>query len=154
MRNLLHLLIVLVITTNSFAQGFNISGKVLDEEHNRLPFANVCINNTTVETVADQNGSFSFRYSGNNTIELVNSFVSYQSGSVKFVLNKDMKDLTLRLKTRELETVLISAKRKGDAKRKFKQFEDALLGNNKAAKSSYIVDPDVIKFKETNDKMS
>jgi iron complex outermembrane receptor protein len=67
-----------IITNSVFAQGFSISGRVLDAETNEpLQFAHVFVDQTTHGTVTNSNGEFFLENLEPGEYRLVFSFVGF-----------------------------------------------------------------------------
>ena len=68
MRKIVLMFVMLMtITGYLFAQQGTISGKVIDEQGNPIPFASIVVKGTTTGTSADENGQFSIAAKSNQT---------------------------------------------------------------------------------------
>lgn len=88
----------------AFAQAQTIQGKVVDAKTNEpLPFANVFINNSTVGTTTELDGSFTLKNVRQPAVyEIIFSFVGYDSYKLKISLTQDeLKIGTIKLKASE-----------------------------------------------------
>ena len=78
---LLFFLCFMLIIQVAYAQDINVSGQVSDEDGEPLPGVNVVAKNTTLGTVTDIDGNFSFAVP-ENTTTLVFTSIGYQSTEV------------------------------------------------------------------------
>lgn len=146
---------LLLISFSGFAQTTGtITGKVTDSKTgDALPFCNVFINNTTLSTVTDINGSFILPNIPEGDVEVGFSFVGYQAvqkpASIKpggqFILNVSMVSFE-----QELSDVEIKATRDKAWERELRRFKNLFLGNDNLASQCEITNPWVIEFPEDN----
>lgn len=116
MRNfiLLHLLILTFFKT--YAQT-SVSGKVIDEDGNPLPYANIIFKKSTIGTYSDNNGNFTLESSKNyNVIEV--SSIGFASKEIR-LKDHNVKNLTIVLAEGEVltEVVVISKPKKNLSKK-------------------------------------
>ncbi|MDC1162422.1 DUF5686 family protein [Tenacibaculum sp.] len=102
---------VIFISFCAFSQ-VSISGKVVDENNNPIPYVNILFKNTTIGTTTDDNGLFNLRNNNKYASVLVSSL-----GFVNKVINlkkKNLKNLNIILKEEEsvLEEIIIVKKPK------------------------------------------
>src|SRR4051794_38338462 len=73
-----------MLALTGFSQNATITGRVIDSKTQEpLPFANVFINNTTVGTATDDKGYFVLKKVPPGQVEVVFSFVGYQTYQTK-----------------------------------------------------------------------
>ena len=110
MKLLFTILFLIIAQITVFAQT-KISGKILDENNQPLPGANIYLKDTYDGVSSETDGTFSFTTDEEGEFELIVSFVGYQSYSEKVNLDKKEKYLEIKLKeeSTELGTVVISA---------------------------------------------
>jgi hypothetical protein len=135
-----------------------IRGVVIDSLTNEpLPFTNVFINNTTIGTSSNLDGTFRLDDITLGFVDVVFSYVGYQSRIIRFHIYEgadlEIGTIALLQKEEQLEEVHVKAKRDKDWERKFRNFEKFLLGANSTA-SCKIQNPWVIEFSENSSKTS
>ncbi|MBI9042347.1 DUF5686 and carboxypeptidase-like regulatory domain-containing protein [Lutibacter sp.] len=93
MRNKLKSIFILVILfyVNSYAQ-VKISGLVVDEQNQSIPFANIVFVGSTIGTVSDENGKF-YLESDNTYTQIEVSFLGYETKK----LSVKSRDYNLRI---------------------------------------------------------
>ncbi len=110
MKKLILFTIIATLSINLFAQKFNLSGKVTDENKNPLTGASVIINKTFMGTITKSDGSFNFEKlkSGNYTLKV--SFIGYKTFTKNINLNKDIKiDINLTKTSLISDEIIVSA---------------------------------------------
>lgn len=98
--------------TGKVAQAEVVKGKVLDEHHQPLPYANVVLLSAVDKSfiggcVTDEDGSFMLPFSSNNAVLKV-SFVGYES---KILACQPTMQVMLQPNTQQLKTVVVKSKR-------------------------------------------
>lgn len=99
----------------AFAQGQTVTGKVLDEQGQAIPGANVLEKGTGNGTVTDAQGAFRINVSGGNTV-LVISFIGYKTQEVS-VAGQTNIDVTMQPDVAALQEVVVTgynSERKAD----------------------------------------
>ncbi|TLV01090.1 carboxypeptidase-like regulatory domain-containing protein [Dyadobacter luticola] len=140
--------------SQAFAQTVTLTGKVTDEKTGKpLPFANVFINNSTIGTNADENGNYRLGNLAIGNLELVVSFLGYET--VKQTLRFEqpgMKSVLIKLREgQQLQGVTIFAKKNKKREKNLKIIARELLGNTKFSKLCRIVNPEVLRISEGDD---
>jgi len=140
----------------AFAQTATIKGLVTDAETGEtLPFCNVFVNNTTISTATEMDGTYVLSGLEPGTLEIGFSFLGYVAETKTVSLNPG-GELTLNLKMEpyvsELSDVEIKASRDKAWERNLRKFENLFLGNDAIAKESEILNPWVIDFPEPEEK--
>ena len=100
MKNLLtnlFLAFALLFSTGLFAQ-VTVKGKVVDKTNAPLAGASVVIKGTTEGTTTDANGTFSFQTAKTGSVDLVFSFVGFQTHTIPAILKKGVNNFTVVLK--------------------------------------------------------
>jgi CarboxypepD_reg-like domain/TonB-dependent Receptor Plug Domain len=153
-RSVLSFLFLLLINTAAhvaMAQPATISGRVMDAATlEALPFANVFINKTTTGTTSDINGNFSLRNLPPGTLELVVSFVGYNSyKSAVILLEGGTLNLNIRLAAADLQLneVEVVTKRDEEWEKNLRKFTNIFLGSTEFARFCKLVNPWVLDFK-------
>ncbi len=149
MKTIIKFFVLLLLPTFLFSQNasWQVSGKIIDKSKKAVPFANVYINNTTIGTVTDQNGSFSLRIPARfQKIDLVVSFVGYETLKKTLLQSeKKLQNLVFTLQNGiELKEVQVVAKHDNEWRRKWKIFNRGLLGESEFFKDCKILNPEVI----------
>jgi outer membrane cobalamin receptor len=93
----LFLAFALLFSTGLFAQ-VTIKGKVVDKTNAPLAGASVVIKGTTKGTTTDANGTFSFQTAKTGSVDLVFSFVGFQTHTIPAILKKGVNNFTVVLK--------------------------------------------------------
>lgn len=117
----------------SFAQqGYSLQGTVTDRSTGEaLPGATVMIKNTTTGLSTDNEGSFKFTNLKDNKIELITSFIGYQTDSSIHQLKSGNNTVKIRLTpvTSTLQTINVTAKTSGQNKAFVEQKEAENIKN-------------------------
>lgn len=138
----------------TLAQRITVSGQVRDSATGvPLQFANVFFNNTTVNTVTDEQGKYSLSASGPGTYELVVSYVGYNTLNRKIELqtaNNPIVDFSLEPKEDDLEEIDVTSRMDKKWGRQLKRFEKVFIGNplDSIAGAAKILNPWVLDFGE------
>ncbi len=138
----------------SRAQRITVSGQVRDSASGiPLQFANVFVNNTTINTVTDEQGKYSLTASSPGTYELVVSFVGYHTLNRKIELqtgNNPIFDFSLEPKEDDLEEIDVTSRMDKKWGRQLKRFEKVFIGNplDSIAGAAKILNPWVLDFGE------
>src|SRR5258707_1478453 len=80
-KRYLLLCMMIVLSTLAFGQGQTISGKILDDQSQPIPGANILEKGTANGTVTDATGNYTMNVSSGNAI-LVISFIGFKSQEV------------------------------------------------------------------------
>jgi len=134
-----------------------IQGKVVDAKTNEpLPFANVFINNSTIGTTTEVDGTFMLKNVRQPAVyEVIFSFVGYESYKMKISLAQDeLKIGTIKLKASEeiLSTIEVKGSRDTQWEKKFKRFKKIFMGDDDGAALCEIKNSWSIEFDETDGK--
>ncbi|WP_207495987.1 SusC/RagA family TonB-linked outer membrane protein [Aridibaculum aurantiacum] len=108
MRKILSLLCMLLLTAvMAFAQSRVVTGKVVDDKGQPVPFASVKVKDATGGVAADAEGNFKIEVTPGAT--LVISAVGGGSREVKVTPNQNVYNVTLAAQNTELTTVVVTA---------------------------------------------
>ena len=111
---LLFILFAFCFIPESYAQRITVSGQVRDNSTGLpLQFANVFVNNTTINTVTDAQGKYSLSGISPGTYELVVSYVGYITLNRKIELqtaNNPILDFSLEPKEDNLEEIDVTSR--------------------------------------------
>lgn len=89
------------------AQSFLVSGKILDEKHQGLPFSSVLVKGTSIGTNANADGFYTLKLPAGN-YELIFQYVGYKKKIEPIVITKnETKNVTLNPESYELKEVVI-----------------------------------------------
>ena len=108
-------LLFLLFVSAAFSQ-VKISGKVIDDQNNSIPFANILFVGSTTGTVSDENGKF-YLESPKNHAEIEVSFIGYDTKKVPIKSRDFNITITLKESASQLKEVFIYAgkvKKKGN----------------------------------------
>jgi len=103
---------LLAISSAAFAQTYRISGRVINDKNKPVKGASVYLDNTIDGATADSNGVFSFTTTEKGNQTIVASEVTHETGGLPIVINGDVSNVEIRLKsnkTRDLDAVVITA---------------------------------------------
>ncbi|GAB4037017.1 carboxypeptidase-like regulatory domain-containing protein [Spirosoma gilvum] len=136
-----------------FAQNaITLSGSVIDAATNKpMPFANVYLNNSTKGTLSDEKGHFVLTNIPVGTVDVVASFVGYQTTRQTIRINRGTNSpLTFRLKPSDQTLVGVTVKAKRNEKKwqqQLRQFQQQLFGEYFGSQC-VLTNPDVLQFTE------
>lgn len=123
-----------------------------------LPFLNIFVNNTTLGTASNPDGSFELKNLPAGYNDVVFSYVGYDTRIIRFLVKPgaelNVGNITLLQKKEELAEIQIKGKRDKDWERKLKNFEKFFLGENNNSANCKIQNPWVINFSENSSKTS
>jgi len=151
---ILFLLFFFCCVVESSAQRITVSGQVRDSATGLpLQFANVFVNNTTINTVTDAQGKYSLSGISPGTYELVVSYVGYNTLNRKIELqsaNNPIVDFRLEPKEDDLEEIDVTSRMDKKWGRQLKRFEKVFIGNpqDSIARAAKILNPWVLDFGE------
>lgn len=152
MKRLILTLISISITYLLAAQTSMITGRVLDAKTDEpLQFANVFINNTTIGAPTDLKGEFILRNVPIGEVDVVFSYVGYQSYRQHLILNdKQIPRIIIRLipDEKELAGIEVQGTKDKGWERQLERFEDIFLGNTKSSVNCKITNSWVLDFSE------
>ena len=154
MRNKLSLSVFfLLVVAESLAQTGTIKGIVVNNRtRERLPFAVVYLNYTTIGTTANGSGEFVLRNVPVGQQDLVATFVGHHPQKHKITVKDSAEiSITIGLETKDLKEVKIRAKRDKNWDRQYEKFKRLFLGNSVHAARCEILNPWVLDF-EWNEK--
>lgn len=145
-------LILALQTVSSLAQTGVIIGKVSDATTSEpLPFTHVFIDQTTVGTVTDENGSYTLNNVPVGVNEIVYSFVGYKPYQTRIQIKEgESKQLDIRLQSddMQLEAVEVKGTRDKQWNKQLKKFEKIFLGTTRFSGATNVLNSWVIDFKE------
>ncbi|HOZ75383.1 MAG TPA: carboxypeptidase-like regulatory domain-containing protein [Flavobacterium sp.] len=127
-----------------FAQ--NLQGVVLDAGNTPLPGANVYFDNSSIATITDSEGNFSFVVNTKVNLSLVVSYVGYKTQYIQdYDLGKKLI-VVLEEEQNKLKEVTVTGNQLFSRKEKLKIFREQFLGVSKAARKAVIANEDDIYF--------
>ena len=131
----LFLLIPLLCLFSVSVKSQSISGKVIDENNQTVPYANVFLKDTEIGTTTNGNGEFFILVMEGN-YSLVVSHIGYKTVDMPVVIKEGnlRLDIILEYESRELDQVVVKAKRKDPA------YEIIQLAIENREKNSYNMD--------------
>jgi len=154
MRNKFSLAVFLFfVAIQCAAQTGTIKGIVVNNRtRERLPFAVVYINYTTMGTSANERGEFVLRNVPIGQQDLIATFVGHHHQKHNILVKEDSEvSITIGLESKDLKEVRIQSKRDRNWERQYEKFKRLFLGNSVYAAGCEIVNPWVLDF-EWNDK--
>lgn len=134
--------------TASFCQGV-IRGKVINEKDEAVPNASVFIPNSITGTVSGANGAFTLGHIPEGKFTLTISCVGYELLRVPISPDqpKDMYVFRLKLRPRELDSVIVRGYDKNGWSKWGAAFMDAFIGSSGFASQCELLNKDIIRFK-------
>ncbi|MFD0766056.1 carboxypeptidase-like regulatory domain-containing protein [Mucilaginibacter lutimaris] len=143
----LSLLLFFLIPIASVAQ-LKIEGKIVDADTGKpIPDASVFINNTTIGTKAESDGSFAIYRSATGQCELIVSVIGYQTHRQTIAVNGNLTVPAIKMlpKTTIMKEVQIGSDPKW--KRKLKEFTEQFMGSfHLAVGECKILNPEVLEL--------
>jgi len=95
------LLILLIITGNTFAQQFSVSGKIFRADLTTLSYVNVRVMNTNLGTAANVEGEYDLKLQAGNYF-LIASYIGYYSDTIFVELNRNISGTDFLLQQTKL----------------------------------------------------
>lgn len=146
-RSLLLLLFWLPCLSQAQGPVWKIAGIVYDESGKPLPFVAVYLNNTSIGTLTDKSGKFLLDVGAHyKKVELVASFVGYKP-EVKQMQPAPGRTSNVVFKldlNSAIAEVVVKGKRDKHWRRKWKIFQNGLLGDSPFARQCSILNPEAI----------
>jgi hypothetical protein len=140
-------LLLLLLPLCCFAQ-LKIKGKVIDSSNGKpIPDASVFLNNATIGTKSNTDGSFSLNGLGPGQYDLIVSVIGYETYREAIMANYNMivPDIKMLPKTMMMKEVAITAKDPKRA-RKLRRFKEQFLGRDVFWRDCQILNPQVLKL--------
>lgn len=155
MKRVLLVAIGAIASLSVWAQTGTVSGRVIDAESlEPLPFANAFINNSTLGAATSLEGEFLIKNVPVGSVEVVFSFVGYQSYQAR-VNVQDGQDTRMNIKLTALPNQLAEVQVKGTRdkawERDLRKFEKIFLGTDDFGRQCKILNPAAVDFPETKD---
>lgn len=119
-----------------------------------MPFANVYVNGSTRGAVTDEKGAFTLVGIPLGTVEIVASFIGYESEKRTFRFDNaspQKADFRLKASAQTLETVIVRGNQK-QREQQLRQFKKELLGEPFGGQCQ-LVNSDVLYFNEENNHL-
>jgi hypothetical protein len=130
-----------------------IEGRVIDATDKKpLIFANVFISNTTKGQQTDDKGKFKITNAPSGTIDLVISYIGYETFSLQLKADTLKRPLLILLNANSIELQAVTIKRIKDGyKRYFYIFEEGFMGKTIFSKECKLKNPKALTFTMSND---
>lgn len=122
--------------------------------HQPISDAHVFVGNTTIGSITDQAGQTSIIIPIGITEDLIISHLSYQTQLIEhenYVAFGDTPTLFLTPNGNDLTQITITAERGRKWKKNLERFKESFLGTDRNAKKCKILNPEVLRFEETQD---
>ncbi|QNK76734.1 carboxypeptidase-like regulatory domain-containing protein [Winogradskyella sp. PAMC22761] len=106
-------ILLLLFTTNLFAQNITLSGKVTDSLNNPISLANVIAKPNDISknlkfSVSDSEGFYKLQLTKEDTVNISISYLGYKTANFQFVASKTLqKNIVLKQSTEQLSAVVI-----------------------------------------------
>ncbi|HUC83197.1 MAG TPA: carboxypeptidase-like regulatory domain-containing protein [Flavisolibacter sp.] len=144
-----YLLFCLLLVQASSAQKL-LKGIVWDEKNTPVAKASVFLNNTSIGTMADNEGRFALSLPSGK-FDLIVSSIGFITHSQSITATETEENITIRLKEKapELEAVIIDPYEKDGWKKWGKWFMDNFLGTSEYSRDCRLVNPEVLKFRNS-----
>ncbi len=145
------LLTFALISFEGFSQeSFTLTGTITDKASNDpMPFATVFFAETTFGTVSGENGEYKLTVPKPGTYDLIVKFVGYKTFALQVKLGEApvaTLDITIEADTRNLGSVVVSAKKDKDWERHMQEFRTTFLGESQNARKCKILNEQDIDF--------
>jgi hypothetical protein len=140
-------LLLLLLPLSCFAQ-LKIKGKVIDSSNGKpIPDASVFLNNATIGTKSDTDGSFTLNGLSPGQYDLIVSVIGYETHHEAIMVNENMvvPDIKMLPKTTMMKEVAITGKDPKRA-RKLRMFKEQFLGRAIFWADCKILNPQVLKL--------
>ena len=128
---------------------------VLDEASEPIIGAHVFILNSTIGEITDTQGKCELVWPEGLAHQLIVSHISYENrsfGSEELKKVDEEFKVTLKDRSTNLSEAVVVAKRDNKWKKNYKLFEKVLLGDDKAADKCEILNPEVLRFENKNER--
>lgn len=150
------LLTVMTLLMTQCCLSQQIEGVLFDSLNMRVVSdAYVFINESSIGTVSNSDGSFNLDIEAYENVDLIISHIGYDNLVIPLTNSSQPID-TLYLNASAIalgEVNLVTKNKKGLRKRRLKKFEDAFLGAKAERNDVFIANPEVLLFYEENGKL-
>jgi hypothetical protein len=146
-------LILFLLPFTCLAQ-LTIKGKVINASDGQpVPDASVFLNNATIGTKSDNDGTFTLRNLSQGQYDLIVSVIGFGTFRQLIVVNNNLvvPDIKMLPKTTVMNEVVIGGKDPNRA-RKLRMFKEQFLGSSAIARKCAILNPEVLTLKFSNHK--
>ena len=128
--------------------------RLIDQENNEpVVGANVFINNASLGSISDENGYFELIIPKKETQELYISHISYETKIIESETYQKLSsnvEIPLKRNINTIAEIELVGKRGKQWKRNLKKFRKGLLGSDKVASKCRILNPEVLRFSDSN----
>ena len=140
------------IVMQCLAQTGTIKGIVVNNQtRERLPFAVIYINYTTLGTSANERGEFILRNVPVGQQDLVATFVGHHPQKHKIIVKDSAEvSITMGLESKNLKELTIRSKKDKNWEKQYEKFKRLFLGNSSYAFQCEILNPWVLSFEWNN----
>lgn len=138
-------LLFFLLLSTSITLSQVVKGRVLDENKQPLPGANIYFDGTTIATISDEKGNFSLSYGSKLNSILAVSFIGYQTQFIKSFDSDKALIIVLKEAASTLNEVVIR-KDRFSRKQKLQLFREQFLGKTSVAKKAIIENEDDLYF--------
>nr|WP_294794166.1 carboxypeptidase-like regulatory domain-containing protein [uncultured Mucilaginibacter sp.] len=140
------LLLNLVFIQASLAQSLKISGSITDETGKPVPKVNVYIGNTSLSTIADDNGHYVFPNLNAGSYTIVTSYLGRIPAQVPVTLTKD-QTVDISLKPQIIELPEVNIKSTTDRPRLLAMFKRHFIGYSEYSGLCKIINEDALRLR-------
>lgn len=102
-RVIIFTILLLANVANSWAQGFSLSGHIVDAKKKPIEFANVLIRESGLWATSDKKGAFTIKNVAGGKAEISVQCLGYVSTNISVEITKDIPNLTITLKEENLK---------------------------------------------------
>ena len=113
-----NLLIAICLSIPAYSQSFNIKGKIIDEQKESIPFANIALYhlsdtvNIVKGSASDLLGNYSFQNVESGDYILQISYIGYKTKSIPVTIDRDMvQNVILEVDAQLITEVVVEGKR-------------------------------------------
>lgn len=102
-RTVILTILLLANIAQAWAQGFSLSGHIVDEKKKPVEFANILIRESGLWATSDNKGAFTIKNVASGKAEISVQCLGYASTNISVEITKDIPNLTIALKEENLK---------------------------------------------------
>lgn len=102
-RTVILTILLLANIAQAWAQGFSLSGHIVDEKKKPVEFANILIRESGLWATSDNKGAFTIKNVASGKAEISVQCLGYASTNISVEITKDIPNLTITLKEENLK---------------------------------------------------
>ena len=144
---IINVLLFLLFSISGLHAQTTITGCVTDQSNTPLPFATVYLSNTTIGTLANENGIYTLKIPRNGEYDLVSSCIGFTTNTRTIRAEGENLKINIKLKANVIliDEVTVSAKDKNRVKN-YSQFFRLFIGESILAQSCRILNDEDLRL--------